>query len=120
MVSVFRPQPHARSIIQPEALSLWLFGWDLQPFTPPYACNPFEVYMPTLSAQQCCDPSIAIPAILTRKADDRRCQSVLIISDPQSSPLRRPRLAHASTSPAFGNTELLFDVINKLAAALRA
>jgi len=45
---------------------------------------------------------------------------MLIISDPQSSPLRRPRLAHTPTGPALGNAKLLFDMINKLAAALRA
>lgn len=77
------PEPHARSIVQPEALSLRLLGWDLQPLAPPYACNPFVIYMPALSAQQCvaivartngapmATPPIAIATILTSKADDR-------------------------------------------------
>lgn len=71
MVFVLWPQPHARPIVQPEALSLRLFARDLQPLAPPYPGNPFVVHMPALSAQQCCDPPIAIPAILTRKSDDR-------------------------------------------------
>ena len=120
MTFVCRPKPHARSIIQPEALSLRLFGWDLQPLTPPYPRNPFVIHMPALSAQQCRDPAIAIPAILTRQTDDRRCQRMLIICNPQSSPLRGARLAHTPTSPALGNAKLLFDVINEPATALRA
>jgi hypothetical protein len=45
---------------------------------------------------------------------------MLIISDPQSSPLCGPSLAHAPAGSAFRNAELLLNVIDELAAALRA
>ena len=35
MVAVLRPQADARSIRQPQASSLRLLGWNLQPLTPP-------------------------------------------------------------------------------------
>jgi hypothetical protein len=40
MIEIFRTKPDARSIVEPETSSLWLFLWDFQPFTAPDALDP--------------------------------------------------------------------------------
>jgi hypothetical protein len=79
------PQPNARAVIQPETTALWLFHWNLQPFTPPDAVNPLLVHMPAIISEERCDPAIAIPAEPFGQADNRRCQGVLIASQASSS-----------------------------------
>lgn len=72
MVSVLRPKPHAGSIIQPEPTAFGLFGWDFQPLASPDPGHTLVVHMPALSAQQRCDPTVAIAAIAPGQIHDRR------------------------------------------------
>ena len=64
MIGSFRPEPQARTVIEPEAASLFLFWRDLQPFAFPDPLNPFVVHVPARVAQQTSDDPISITAIL--------------------------------------------------------
>ena len=64
MIGIFRPQPDARSVIEPEAGSFGLFLWDLQPLTAPDALNPVLANLNAPVVQQGRHPPIAIAAIL--------------------------------------------------------
>src|SRR4051812_45684245 len=59
MVRVFRPQPNARSIIEPEPASLRLLLRNLQPLPPPDPLDAFDVHYPPGVSQHGCNPSIA-------------------------------------------------------------
>jgi len=78
MALVRRPQPHARSVIQPQPTALGLLTWDIEPFTSPDAVDALLIHVPAVSSQQICDPAIAIPAELSGKPDDRFCQRRLV------------------------------------------
>ena len=78
MALVRRPEPHARSIIQPQPPALRLLLRDFQPFTAPYAIDALLIHMPAVSPQQFSDPAIAISAELSGQPDDRFCQRRLV------------------------------------------
>jgi hypothetical protein len=65
MIAVFRPQPNARPIIEPEPPLLWLFHWYFQPLSPPQPLHALVIHMPACISQQRRDPTVAISAILT-------------------------------------------------------
>src|SRR4029079_13458127 len=79
MVRVFRPQPDARSIIEPEPASLGLLLRNLEPLPPPDPLDALVVHHPPGVPQHGCDPSIAITAVLGGERDDVGGQSCLII-----------------------------------------
>ena len=64
------PKSDAGTVVQPEPATLGLFRWHLQPFLPPDPCHTLGIHMPALSAQQGCNPAIAVTAKLTSKIND--------------------------------------------------
>ena len=82
MVAPLRPEPDARSVIQPQASAFWLPGGDLQPLTSPDPLNPLVIDQPAGPAKQRGDLAIAVAAILPGQLDD-------IVPQPASS--SRPR-----------------------------
>ena len=81
MVGIFRPQPDARSVIEPEPASLRLLLRNLQPLPPPDPLDPFDVHHPAGIPQHGCDPPIAITAVLGGERDDAGGQGRFIIRD---------------------------------------
>ena len=102
MAAMLRPQPHARSIIEPETVTFRLFLWDIQPLTTPDAFDPLGIYRPTLTLQQRGDPTIARATIGRRQPDDIRRQALLIRSKLARLALGRTVLANdpACTTPS--------------------
>jgi len=79
MVGVFRLKPDTRTVVQPEPTALGLLGWNLQPLTPPYPLDPFDVHDPACLVQHRRDAAIAISAILKCKRRDVGGQCRFII-----------------------------------------
>ena len=63
MVCSFRPQPKARSIVQPQPASRPLFLRHFQPFASPDPLHSILAYMPTAIPQQSGDPPIAVAPV---------------------------------------------------------
>ena len=99
------PQPNARTVIQPETATLWLFHRDFQPLPAPNALDTPLVHMPALVPQERRDPAIAIPATLFGQVDDRACRGVLVIAADEVLALDRAVLADHAAGPAFGDAE---------------
>ncbi len=70
MVRTLRPQPHARTVIQPKPTLLRLFLRDFQPLPPPDPFDPFMVHMPAAVVQHSSDHAIPIASELSRQRDD--------------------------------------------------
>ena len=49
VVAMSRPQPDARTIVEPQSSSLGLFLWDLQPFPSPDPLHLLVVDLPALT-----------------------------------------------------------------------
>jgi len=101
MTLVRRPEPDARSIIQPQPAALWLFHWDFEPFTAPDAIDTLLIHMPAVSPKQFRDPAIAISAELSGEPDDRFCQRGLVTTRCPRLALRRAMLTDHAASPAL-------------------
>jgi len=110
------PQPNVRAVIQPETATLWLFHWNLQPFTPPDAVNPLLVHKPAIIPKQSCDTAVTVPAKSLCQTNDRRRQGVLIISPDGLLALSRAVLADHTASPAFGDAKL-YHLIDRMPAS---
>ena len=101
MVRPLRPQPHARSIIEPQAAPFWLFARHFQPLPSPDQPHTLDVHAPTFVDQHPADPTIAVASIPHRQPLDRRRKCRLIIANSRTTALRRPRLTDNPTGPAF-------------------
>ncbi len=66
----FGGEPHARVLVQPQALTLGLFDWNFQPFPSPDAFDALVVDRPTSTPEKFRDPSIAIATVLTSERND--------------------------------------------------
>src|ERR1700690_2764492 len=64
VISMTRPKPNARAVIQPQPPALRLPLGDLETFLPPKAFHALMVYVPMLPLKHCCNPSIPIATIL--------------------------------------------------------
>ena len=78
MALVFRPEPDARAIIQPEPSSFGLLHWNLKPFTSPDAVDALLIHVPTIAPQQGRDPAIPISTMPRGKFDNGICQRLLV------------------------------------------
>jgi hypothetical protein len=79
MVGSLRPQPDARSVVEPETPAFRLFGGHFQPLASPDPFDTLLVHRPAGSTQQRRDPAISVAAILMGKFDDVRSQRGLVI-----------------------------------------
>jgi len=71
VVGISRPQADDRGIVMLEPPALLVPLRQLKPFAALDLLDPLSVYHSAFTAQQCCDPAIAITAILLGQPDDR-------------------------------------------------
>jgi hypothetical protein len=79
MIGMLRPEPEARSVIEPEPGSFRLLLGNLQPLPPPDPGDPLVVHNPACPAQHHRDAAIAVAAILEGQRDDVGGQCRLVI-----------------------------------------
>jgi hypothetical protein len=92
MIAMLRAQSNARTTVDPQSCSFWLFHGDFQALTPPYLEDTFVINMPAVVAKQCSDPLVAVPTILCGKPDDCCRQRIFIIKLFRCAPLCRAML----------------------------
>ena len=105
MIDVLRPETNARSVIEPEPTSHWLFHGNLEPLTAPQAFDPFVVQLPFRISQHGCDPTITVTPIMTGPFDHVLNQAFLIVSGLRNIAVRRAMLLQDPAGAAFGNIE---------------
>ena len=70
MAPIQRPQPDARSVVEPQPTSLRLPLRHLQPLLPPDPLHPLVLHPPALDAEHVRDASVAVAAESTRESHD--------------------------------------------------
>ena len=105
MIDVLRPETNARSVIEPEPTSNWLFHGNLEPLTAPQTFDLFVVQVPSRIYQHGYDPTINVTPILTGPFDHVLNQTLLIVSGLRNIAVRRAMLLQDPASAAFGNTK---------------
>src|SRR5664280_1797560 len=117
VVSVFRPQADARSVIQPEAAPLGLTLRYPEALAPPDALYALGVHVPARHLQEAGDALVAVAAEGTRQADDGCGQGVLVVAQLRLATLAAAMLAESTAGPPFGDAQPLTDCRHALAAA---
>ena len=105
MIDVLRPVTNARSVIESEPTSHWLFHGNLEPLTAPQTFDLFVVQLPSRISQHGCDPTINVTPILTGPFDHVLNQTLLIVSGLRNIAVRRAMLLQDPAGAAFGNIE---------------
>lgn len=99
MTWILGPQPHTRSVIEPEPAPLRLLLRDLEAFTAPSTLEPFAVHMPACIAQQSRHPAIAVATVLPRQGDDVLRECGFVIRPTRRFALRRSMLPDNTANP---------------------
>ena len=105
MIDVLRPVTNARSVIESEPTSHWLFRGNLEPLTAPQTFDLFVVQLPSRIYQHGYDPTINVTPILTGPFDHVLNQTLLIVSGLRNIAVRRAMLLQDPAGAAFGNIE---------------
>jgi hypothetical protein len=123
VIGSLRPQPYARTVIEPQPTSWLLFLGNLQPFAAPDALYPILAHSPARFPQRHRDASVALAAILAGQHDNGPGQCIFIITlcrlvalralwlihqlarSPLTDAMLFPRMAHRTT-PRFGLLEV--------------
>ncbi len=105
MVAVLRPQPDARSVVQPEPALLRLFCRYFQPLSPPQSLDTLVVDLPACVPQQCRNPALAVATVLAGQLDHVRNQVGLVSPTSRQFPLRRTMLAQHTAGASLGYHE---------------
>ena len=120
MIDVLRPETNARSVIEPEPTSHWLFHGNLEPLTKPQTFDLFVVHVPSRIYQHACDPTINVTPILTGPFDHVLNQTLLIVSGLRNIAVRRAMLLQNPAGAAFGNIEPTPHQVDTVVAPLGA
>ena len=80
MVRSLRPQPKARSIVQPQPASRPLFLRHFQSVAPPDPLHAILAHMPTAIPQQSGDPPVALAPVLAGQRHDLARQRIFVRS----------------------------------------
>jgi hypothetical protein len=94
MVPSLRPEPHARSIVEPQAAPCFLFLWNLQPFATPDSFDSILANLPACSLQQSCDAPVAIAPILAGQQNNGLGESIFVFALCRLVALRAAWLVH--------------------------
>src|SRR3974390_2534585 len=112
VIAVFRPQPDARSVRQPEPAALGLLMGDLQPLALPDTLDPLVVDCPTSLAQRLGDLAITVATVLPGKLDNIGRKTLLVVTAPRDLALRRAMLPERRTGATLGDVQLCSDLLN--------
>ena len=119
VIAMERPQPHAGSIVQPQAAAWLMLLRDLQPLATPDALDPVLAHLPAGCLQQRGDAAVAIAPVFGRQGDDRAGQRILVSRHHGHVALRAAMLADDPAGMTLGETVLLSDTVDRLPASLR-
>jgi hypothetical protein len=112
VVGIFRPKPHARSIIKPKPSSLGLFFWNLKTFLSPDPIHSILTNLESINIQKPCHLTITISSKKFGKINHPFSKllfkwiSFIFIS------LSASIKANNFTGPTFGNVEHFNDMVN--------
>jgi hypothetical protein len=120
MVHTLRPEPHARSIVEPQPASWLLLLGNLQSFATPDTLHAILAYPPASSLQQRRDAAIPITAVLAGKLDDRLRECIFVFTPYRSIALRAARLVGQPACPALRDPMRLLCMSCSDTSSLRA
>jgi hypothetical protein len=112
VIALLRPQPDARSVIEPQPAALGLLPWNLQSFAQPDPFDPFVIDQPARIPQQRCDLAVAVAAVLPGKLDDVGSQPLFVFTAPRYPALCRAMLAERRASTTLGDMQMMSDMLD--------
>lgn len=80
MVPALRPEPNARSIVEPQPPPWLLLLRNFQPFATPDALDSILANMPVRPLQQSRDASVTAPPVLAGQFNNCLCESILVFN----------------------------------------
>ncbi len=103
MTRIFRSQPDARTVVQPQPPAFRLLLRNPQSFASPNPLYPFMVHRPASGMQQRRHPAIAIATILPGQGNDILGQRLFVVCPTRHLALCRPVLPKHAAYPSLGD-----------------
>ena len=107
MVGALGPEPHARSIVEPQPSTWLLLLGNLQPFATPDTLHPVLANPPASSLQQRRDSAIPVTAVLAGKLEDRLRKRIFVFTPYRAVALRAAWLVGQPARPALRHPMIL-------------
>ena len=120
MPAPLRPKPNAGSVIQPQLAPLGRSLGILEPLLTPDAFYPLVVHPPPVLFEQGGDPSMAVPSVFRRQADDALGRLFFRFGGLRSVALAGARLIERLAGTAFRNGEGPRQVLHRAPWSWRA
>ena len=120
MILMLRPEPDARTVVEPEPSPFRLFLRHLQAFPPPDPLHPLVVHLPSFVSQKPGDQPVAIAPVCRSQRYDACCHQLLLLGDPVVMTLCGPLLTKDLASPSFGDMKRVADMGDCLPLPRRA
>jgi hypothetical protein len=117
VIGMLRPQPDARTIVEPEPALLRLLVWHCEPLPSPVPLDRLLIHKPAGVSQQGCDAPGAVAAILGGQGNDVGRQSRFILRLLGDLALEGAMLAQNPTGQPFRDAILGDHVIHTGATA---
>src|SRR6266852_3195643 len=111
MIGSLRPQPDARTIVQPQSPSWPLFLRYFQPFASPDPLHSILAHLPPRIPQQHRDAPVAVPPVLHPQGQDRLRQLIFVRAPQRPIALCPPPLPHHPARPPLTDLVLLSGVL---------
>src|SRR5438270_2146859 len=120
VITMSGPQPHARTIVEPQPTTWLLLLWNLQPCATPDTLHTVLANPPASSLEQRRDPAIAVTTVLAGKLDDRLRECIFVFTPYRTIALRAARLVGQPARPALRHPMLLLCMVCGDTPSLRA
>src|SRR6516164_7992688 len=120
MVRPRRPEPHTRSIVEPQPPARFLLLWNFQPLTTPDSLDPVLAHSPACALQQCGDAAIAITPVLLSKFSNSLGQLIFVFPLGRSVALRAAWLIHQPARMTLRHATSLLRMDHRPATSFRA
>lgn len=101
MIRMFRAQPDAAPIVEPQPSPRPVLGGNFQPFATPDALHPILAHTPARLLEKCRDAPVTEASVLTRQRDDRLGQPVFVAALRGPIPLGPARLFYQPARMPF-------------------
>jgi hypothetical protein len=117
--AALRPQPHARSIVEPQPSSRLLLLWNLQPFATPDSLDSILANSPVRPLQQRRDAPVSVASVLAGQLDNGLRESIFVFTLCRLVALRAAWLIYQLARPPLTHPTLVC-MGNRTAPSFRA
>jgi hypothetical protein len=120
MIAMGRPQPDARTIVEPEPTAFGLLARNHQALRTPDSLDSLVIHLPPFVVKHARDPRRTVSSIQGGQFDDPLRQRFLVVTNLGKITLGSAWLSEYPASPPLGDADAIHGLLDREALPLRA